>query len=471
MNPEVRRRPPSLALRLTALFAVVAAVVFAGFGWVVIQAIEGHFEEQDEAEMNVIAQAVRQSLSAGSPLAVRPSLERRYADILVGHHSASLYIAARDGRRFFASPGPDLAGFVQVAGSGDERLITMWRHGAQAYRVLIVRIGWHQAARHDGYVAVIATAIDHHLRFLESFRRKLWLMIAGGMLIMGLMGWVAVRQGHAPLRRIVARIAEVSGSRLSARLAPDAVPVELAPLAVSVNDMLGRIEEAFHRLSNFSADIAHELRTPVTNLMTQTQVALSTARGIEEYREILYSNLEEFERMAQMVGDLLFLAQADNGLVKPQLTEVELAVEAQALFDYFEAWADERGVSLVLDGAARVPGDRAMLRRALSNLLSNAIRHTPPGGAVRVRLDWLDRGHAGVVIENPGDDIPPEHLPNLFDRFYRADPSRRRSDEGVGLGLAIVKSIVDNHGGQVAVTSALGTTRFEVRLPLVPPVG
>ncbi|VAW83478.1 Heavy metal sensor histidine kinase [hydrothermal vent metagenome] len=226
--------------------------------------------------------------------------------------------------------------------------------------------------------------------------------------------------------------------------------------------MLERMEEAFLRLSNFSADIAHDLRTPVTNMMTQTQVALSQTRTVEEYQEILYSNIEEYEHMAQMINDMLFLAKADNDPGNLNITEVDLAREVNALFEFYEAWAEERGVTLKLEGTATASGDQLMLRRALGNLLSNAIRHTQAGATVRVKLSSSTKEEVGITVENPGPDIPPEHLPKLFDRFYRVDPSRQES--GTGLGLAIVKSIVDAQGGRINVTSSGGITRFQVFL-------
>jgi two-component system heavy metal sensor histidine kinase CusS len=192
-------------------------------------------------------------------------------------------------------------------------------------------------------------------------------------------------------------------------------------------------------------------------------VALSSARDNNEYKEVLYSSLEEYERMAQMVGDMLYLAQADNGLLSPGRESVNLANETNGLFDYFEAWAEERGVSLALTGSATVPGDRLMLRRALSNLISNAIRHTPPGQTVRVSLA-MHGDKAVVAVENPGPEIPAEHLPRLFDRFYRVDPSRQRKGDGAGLGLAIVKSIIDAHGGSIKVASGNQATRFQLTL-------
>ena len=137
--------------------------------------------------------------------------------------------------------------------------------------------------------------------------------------------------------------------------------------------------------------------------------------------------------------------------------------------DFYEGWAEERGVTLMRDGQACIAGDRRMLRRALSNLLSNAIRYTPAGGCVRVTLRAVNEGGAVITIENPGPPIPSEHLPRLFDRFYRVDPSRQRGGDGSGLGLAIVKSIITAHGGSVEVSSSPESTRFQIILPERPP--
>jgi two-component system heavy metal sensor histidine kinase CusS len=277
----------------------------------------------------------------------------------------------------FASSGagPDLSVLIHdAAPASPRRSIQQWRDTGHTYRILIQRPD-HNSGR--AYTVVAAILIDHHIQFLEDFRHTLWLMTVSAIVLMSLLGWIAVRQGHAPLRSIVAQIRQTSANELNIRLSPEAIPKELADLAVSFNEMLERMEEAFQRLSNFSADLAHELRTPITNLMTQTQVARSQPRSLDEYRETLYSNIEEFDRMSQMIGDMLFLAQADNGLYTLNAADVDLNKEVQSLFEYYEVWADERRVTLVLEGAATVSGDRLMLRRALSNLLSNAIRYTP----------------------------------------------------------------------------------------------
>jgi two-component system heavy metal sensor histidine kinase CusS len=244
-----------------------------------------------------------------------------------------------------------------------------------------------------------------------------------------------------------------------------ALPRELVDLAAAFNAMLSRLEESFRRLSEFSSDLAHELRTPIASLMTQTHVALSRTRSAEEYREVLYSNSEEYERLARMITDMLFLAKSDHGLIAPRSETVDLATEVKELFEFYDALAEDQGVSLAVEGVGTVAGERLMIRRAVSNLLSNAINHTPRGGCVKVRIERAANGEIRLSMENPGEGIAPEHLPRIFDRFYRIDPSRQRSTDGAGLGLAITKSIVAAHKGTVHAFSEGGLTRFQIVFP------
>ena len=458
------RRPVSLTLRLTLLFGFLAAIVFSGFGWFIERSIEHHFIAEDADELEVIARTVSQTLTSRKTVNNPTALQQRFNDILVGHHGAILYVTEQSGRTLFAS-NIELD-FSKVIGNSTYNTVQTWSNANRTYRVLSRRLGDGNGFPGQGlYTMVVAVAVDGHQRFLDDFRHTLWLMIASGIVVTGLMGWFAVRQGHAPLHNIVAHIQRISASELNTRLSPETVPQELTNLAVSFNEMLERVEQAFLRLSNFSADIAHELRTPVTSLMTQTQVALSQTRNTTEYREILYSNIEEYERMAQMISDMLFLAKTDNGQYQIDAVDIDLTKESQDLFEYYEVWAEEREVSLVLQGSATVRGDRNILRRALGNLLSNAIKHSPPGSAVHVYLEQLSNRSVAITIENPGPAIPPEHVPRLFDRFYRVDASRKHDGEGVGLGLAIVKSIVDIHGGKIDVSSTEGCTRFRITIP------
>jgi two-component system heavy metal sensor histidine kinase CusS len=339
----------------------------------------------------------------------------------------------------------------------------LWTLGEQTYRGIAAELPTGINPQTKVIVAV-ATDIAHHQSYMRSFLQTLWLFVAGAAALTGLLGWAAARRGLAPLRAMREQAQVVTAQQLSHRLPVESAPLELAELAQSLNDMLARLEEAFHRLSDFSSDIAHELRTPVSNLMTQTQVVLSRARSADEYHSILESNAEEFEHMARMISDMLLLAKAANGLVVPNRETVHLAAEVRALFDYYDAVAEEKGLQLTLEGDGEVNADRLMLRRALSNLLSNAVRHSTANTTIRVsisaRLDTISIG-----MENRGDTIPQEYLERVFDRFFRVDPSRQRSSEGTGLGLAITKSIVVAHGGTISVASIDSVTTFTIRLP------
>jgi two-component system heavy metal sensor histidine kinase CusS len=312
---------------------------------------------------------------------------------------------------------------------------------------------------------VVAMDISHHEHFMAQFRMTLWGFVAAAALLMGLLGWFSARRGLAPLLWIKNSLGEVSASSLGQRLPVEQLPAELADLGVTLNGMLSRLEEAFGRLSGFSSDIAHELRTPVSNLMTQTQVALSRARTADEYREILASNAEELDRMARMITDMLFLAKADNNLMLLNIENLSLAKEFQELHEFYDALLEENTVKLKITGDAIIRGDKLMLRRAFSNLLSNAIRHTTVGERVGAAIIQSDSSAISVEISNPGD-IPSEHLPRLFERFYRVDLSRHREGDNSGLGLAITKSIIEAHHGKICAKSSNGIVRFIVQFPV-----
>ena len=230
----------------------------------------------------------------------------------------------------------------------------------------------------------------------------------------------------------------------------------------SFNAMIERLEAGFEQLSYFSADIAHELRTPVTNLTTQTQVILNQPRTESEYVDILYSNLEEYERMTKMVSDMLLLAKTEHGLVKPQLERLNCRAELQELVEYFELLAEERQIQIRIRGAdATIDCDRSMFRQAMSNLLSNAIRYSFENAIVKVAVSTNDE-HTKITVSNPGPKISDDHLQRLFDRFFRADPSRKNHGQGVGLGLTIARSLLHMNGAKLTVSSDDNLTVFVV---------
>ena len=314
-------------------------------------------------------------------------------------------------------------------------------------------------------IIAVATDISHHEHFMSSFRITLWSFVVLAALLTGFLGWVAVRRGLYPLQAMRSKAEGITAQKLDDRLDVESVPLELMDLAETLNAMLSRLEDSFRRLSDFSSDLAHELRTPVSNLLTQTQVTLSRPRTPDDYRDVLVSNVEEFERLSRMIADMLFIAKADEGRIVPSREKIELERVAEDMIDFYRLIADEKGVSLSRSGAAQVIGDPLMMRRAIGNLLSNAIRHSPSGEVVRIAIEPGDTGRIRIIVTNSGETIPPAHLPRLFDRFYRVDPSRHWQGTHSGLGLAIVKSIVEAHGGEVSVVSAAGKTSFAMVIP------
>lgn len=456
----------SLTARISLLFAVAASLVLLTTGYFLTQVVDAHFKEGDRHELNGKLELIQNLFKRAPSQKDLDLLPQQLDDALVGHHGLAVVVTDATGEIWFATSGADFPQTLLNECQAQPAMCTtgtlqQWIQSGTSYRGMAVSM---TTGNGKSYTVAVALNIQHHIAFMDKFRSVLALAIALAALSTAGLGWMATRWGLSPLRQVTHMVAGISAKRLANRLPATGLPTELKPLATAFNAMLARLDDSFRRLSEFSSDIAHELRTPISNLMTQTQVALSSARSKDEYKEVLYSSLEEYERMAQMVGDMLYLAQTDNPLLKPGLEKVDLSHEIQDLFDYFEAWAEERAVSLTRTGSATVSGDRLMLRRALSNLISNAIRHTPQGHSVLVSLaTHMDK--ATVSVENPGTEIPAEHLPRLFDRFYRVDPSRQRNGDGAGLGLAIVKSIVEAHGGSVTVTSTDQTTRFQLTLP------
>ena len=457
----------SITVRTSLLFTLLAAIVFVVMGLVIRASVNHHFSEQDRSALEGKLELIRHILLTTTTPDDDVLIRRQLGDAMVGHHDLSVRVKRMAGEDVFSSghtPIPDriLQDARPLVPRGALPLLA-WMDGGVAYRALSVRISAADTPQQDW---VISIAIDtrHHAEFLTAFEHELLLIGAGGLFLMASLGWLATRRGLRPVQSM-ARVAEgISAQRLQERLPTDDVPVELQPLARAFNEMLDRLGDSLSRLSEFSSDLAHELRTPVNNLMTQTQVSLAKPRTADEYREVMYSNLEEFERLARMIADMLFLAKADNGLIIPHRESVSLRCEVEAVIEFYEALASEKSVSLKLQGEAVTMGDPLMLRRAISNLVSNAVRHSQPNTTVNVRL-VSDPQAIGLTVENTGDIIAPEQLGRVFDRFYRADASRQRSDEGAGLGLAITRSIIRAHRGEVTVSSGEARTSFHIHLP------
>lgn len=452
----------SITLRLTALFAAVSTLVLLALGYLIGGTVEQHFVEQDievlSGKLDLTRRILEKAQSRDDLVAVPQQLD----DALVGHHGLSVVVALQDGELLFATRSAEFPdGLLSGNPVADIAHPRVWRTARGTPMRGISASVPTGIAGLSAVVIGVATDITHHEEYLAGFRLTLWAFVAFAAVLSGLLGWLAVRRGLAPLQAMKCEAENITAQRLHARLALDAVPAELVDLAVTLNAMLARLEESFRRLSDFSSDLAHEFRTPISNLMTQTQVTLSRSRTPDEYRDVLASNIEEYERLSRMVADMLFIAKADDGQIVPTRDTLELAPLVGDLVEFHRLVAEEKKVELTSDGTGAIQGDRLMIRRAISNLLSNAIRHAPAGGRVTVSILEADSGVL-VDVTNTGQTIAPEHLPRLFDRFYRADPSRAGEGSHSGLGLAIVRSIVEAHGGQVAAFSADGVTTFRL---------
>jgi two-component system heavy metal sensor histidine kinase CusS len=458
-------RALSLTQRLTIFFTVLAAVIVIGLGLVFIQATARHFVDLDRGTLQDKRHLIEDIVSSANSV---EDTKWRLNEALSHHHG--LYVVVRDskGGTLFQSQGfrpPDTARPPPTLLASREVVpIQQWHADGRNVRAMNFRV----APAYDKASALdVLSAIDteHHDHFLGELRNTLGLYALLAVAISGLMGWLAAHQGLAPLRAMRAKAAAVSGHQFSERMPVDAVPIEMADLAAELNSMLDRLREDYRRLSEFSSDLAHELRTPISNLMTQTQVALSSKRDAATYRNILASNAEELERMARMVADMLFLAKAERGMDLPNRERFSAAQEVQALLEFYDAVAEEKGVQLSVAGDGVIEADRLMFRRAVSNLLSNAVRHGDPGSQVAVLIGQDEKG-VSVSVENTADDIDPAALSRLFDRFFRVDASRSHpAAEGAGLGLSITRAIVNAHGGEILATSGNRCVRMSMRWP------
>ena len=316
------------------------------------------------------------------------------------------------------------------------------------------------------WVLQFALDVTYDGILLRNYRRILAVVSLAGLIMFAAAAAGIVRYNLRPLLAITRMARGITAQRLDERLAPSGWPRDLAVLALAFDGMLDRLKESVTRLQQFSADLAHELRTPIQNLMLETEVTLGRVRTEAEYQEALGHGLEELRRLAWMVDDLLFLARAESPQRHADRQALDAREALEKAWDFFDAAAEEQGVSVAYQGGGTVQAEPQLLHRALTNLLSNALRHTPAGGAITLAAERDSSGACVLRVTDTGCGIAAEHLPRLFDRFYQVDPDRPRSLEGTGLGLSIVRSIMDQHGGIVEVhsTPSRGST-FTLRFP------
>ena len=449
-----------LAWRLAGGFALIGCLALVGTSVYLDRALreatEVSADHEIEGKLDVVTELVG---TMAGPDDIRAQ-RLRFEEVFFGHAELTLALV-------------DTGGTVVVSLNLSKPVLTLQLQQTSAVGggVLAGRpFRWRSVsvitARDESIRVVVASDMSSSQAiFDEHWRRVLRVMLLG-VVALTAAAWAIVRLGMAPLREMADRARGLTATKLSGRLPTANVPAELAVFARAFNGALERIEESFRRLSQFSADLAHDLRTPISNLRGEAEVALAKTRSVGEYQEVLVSSIEEYERLNSMIEAMLFLARADNAGVEMTREQFNAAHEARSVAEFFEPLADSRSIRCKIDGDAEIFADRMLTRRAIANLLSNALRHAEAGSEVTIAVEAMPDGAVELAIENAGQPISAEHQARVFDRFFRGDAARSDSGSRSGLGLAIVKSIMAMHDGDVSVsTTSAARSRFALRWP------
>jgi two-component system heavy metal sensor histidine kinase CusS len=446
----------SIAVRLAVTFGLVAAVVFALSGFALYRALATTLERQQEADL-------RGKLEVASRLVGEVRGVERWDEL----RNTLTTITTTDGNTRFWIACENTAlnygfSFPEAGHPAFGKAVKLLKVEGSAYPMKTLGDILKPLPDYPEIYLLVGISTESQARTLHAFAIALVVISLCGIGAVSALGYWVSRFGLQPLARLCAGARSLSPKNLSQRL-PAPAASELVTLTASFNGALERLETAYAQLEGFSADVAHELRTPIGNLIGATQVALTRERSKAELEETLQSNLEEMERLRAIVNDMLFLARADRGETASALSQASLAAEVHKTIEFLEPLMEEKALSVDTEGDALASVDRALFRRAMSNLLHNAIQYSPAGARLRVEMRE-QAGGVEVAVSNPGAAIPGEHLTRLFDRFYRADPSRAYSQDNHGLGLAIVKAIAKMHGGTVFARSGDGVNTIGLTL-------
>lgn len=452
----------SLIFRLVSLFVAVIAVLLVVLGWLTMASTDRHFLELDEMYLQDKGVLVRQ---IGNHTAEVNELVTRIREVLSTQTGLSIALF-QNGQPIYGEEQLFLPDPVRAALLSDQvGTIYQWQTDTQSLRGMALEIVLPGDSPDHAITAILALDTEHHDHFMASFRWLIWLYVALAIMAGGLLAWWAARKGLHPLRPIIQKTEQISASQLSDRIPTQQMPIELRPLTQTLNGMLARLEQDFSRLSAFSSDLAHELRTPISNMLVQTQVVLGKHRDVEQYQEALLSMVEELERLSHMVSDMLYLAKTEHQVELPRHETIDLLAQANEVAEFYQLTADDKAVRIHVKGQGAISGDRHMIRRAISNLLSNAIRHAKSGTTVQIAI-YSSETETRLSVANEGDVIDPADISRLFDRFYRAEKARTHpGPDGAGLGLAITRAIVTSHAGTIEVSSHNERTVFEMVLP------
>jgi two-component system heavy metal sensor histidine kinase CusS len=474
VSEGIARRWP-LALTLTLWYALAGFAIFCVAALLIYVGLVGSLNRDHDEFLWSKAEVLRELLRErpGDQVALQDEVDEGW---VAGQYArVCARVVGADGKTVVESSrmDPELSvdAFAGVPRSNPAAPsgTTLDTRSGKPFRAIVVTYGGGERGV-AGVTIQVAMETYGSSHLLLAVRQRLYWLLGGLLVVGGVVGHVIARRGLRPIAEMSAAAATIGSATLDRRLDVTACPAEVAELAASFNGVLDRLEEAFERLSRFSADIAHELRTPVNNLRVQAEVTLQRSRTAEEYRGAVASSLEEGVRLSRIIDSLLFLARADNPATQVAREPLDACGELRVIREFYEAAANEAGVTLEVACEARQAlwADRVLLQRAVGNLVENSLAHTPAGG--RITLAGRD-GEGAVILEvvDTGSGIPAEHLSRITDRFYRVDPARAGRGTRVGLGLSIVKSIVALHGGSLEVRSAPGEgTRVALGFPESP---
>jgi two-component system heavy metal sensor histidine kinase CusS len=309
-------------------------------------------------------------------------------------------------------------------------------------------------------VVHIALDMSHETAIIIDYRRKVAFVIIAGIFVSALSGLLITREGLRPLMELTRKVRRITPDKLQERVGPKGWPEEISLLAKTFDAMLDRLEDSFTSLSRFSADLAHELRTPINNLRGEAEVAISRARTVEDYRQVLTSSLEEYEKLSRMIENLLFLARSESRKTGTDKSSLNLRQEISEILEYYDAVREEKDIAVTVQGNALLDANKTLFRRAFANVISNSLQYTPERGRIAVLIDASSETVVAIRVSDTGIGIEAENISKIFDRFFRTGKARSLYPQGTGLGFSIVKSIMDLHGGTVSVISepSAGTT-------------
>ncbi len=453
IDPDAGPPPPrswSITLRLVLLFTVAAAILLllamGAAYWTVLQ----HVDHDNDRYITEKLAAIRADIAAD---AGPESLSRELKIIRAADKTYAVRVLNSEGQVVAESPrmATTLPGdiFPTTLSQRGERPTTL-SYQARNRKIFALVTA---TAEVSGQHLTIQLAQDrtHDERFSAHYAALLTGMLCCAVFTCAGIASLVTRRGLRPLKHLAQSVERVGATHLDERVPVGGWPSELQPLAIGFNRMLARLEESFTRLSQFSADLAHELRTPIAILRGEAEGALTKPRSSEQYREVIESSLEELQRLSAMIDNLLFLARAETkGSFQRSSFDGRAAIEK--IGEFYEALSQEQGVEIICGGGGDVYAEPVLFRRALINLITNALRYTPSGGRITVALSRSEN-ESLVSVADTGCGIPSQHIPNVFNRFYRGEPTRKT--QGTGLGLAIVKSIMQIHDGDVSVQSEL----------------